>query len=239
MINRQNNIYTVIYAAVLVLVVGVALSLVYQALRPDQVENAANETRRNILSAARITPAEGESVKELYNAHIKDAFIVNSKGEKTDSSEDPMSVNVGEQVKLPAGKRLLPVFVCDTDNGVKYILPVYGAGLWGPIWGYISFDDNGDTIYGAYFGHQGETPGLGAEIEKPAFSDQFRDKDIFNTDGRFTSVKVAKTGREPSDGTPYVNAVSGGTVTSTGVQNMLQNSLEPYSAFLKGLANKK
>lgn len=233
--NRQSNTYTIIYSIILVVVVGVLLSVVYQALRPQQLENIANDTKRQILAAALITPAEGESIGDLYAAHITDSYVVNAKGEKTDGKVNPFDVNVSLEVKKPAGERLLPVFVCNTDNGVKYIVPVYGAGLWGPIWGYIAMDSNGDTIYGAYFAHQGETPGLGAEIEKPAFSSQFEGKDIFTSTGDFQSVKVVKNGQEPAEGS-YVHAISGGTITSQGVQKMLANSLEPYSAFFKSLA---
>lgn len=234
--NRQSNTYTIIYSAILVLVVGVVLSVVYQALRPKQVENIANDTKRQILASARITPEEGQSIGDLYNQHISDSFIVNSNGQKVDSSVNPFDVNVSLEVKKPADERLLPVFECSTDNGTKYILPVYGAGLWGPIWGYVAFDDNGDTIYGAYFAHQGETPGLGAEIEKPAFSGQFDGKNVFSPSGEFTSVAVVKNGKEPQD-RAWVHAVSGGTITSQGVQAMLQDSLEPYAAFLSSMKN--
>lgn len=232
--NRQGNTYTVIYSVVLVLVVGVVLSLVYQALRPTQEDNIANDTKKQILAAARIVPVPGQSVSELYEQHIIKSYIVNSEGKEVDSSTPAFSVNVAAQVKLPDSERELPVYECKTPDGVKYILPVYGAGLWGPIWGYLAFDDNGNTIYGAYFAHQGETPGLGAEIEKPAFSNQFDGKKIFNQNGDFTSIAVVKAGQTPASG-DYVNAVSGGTITSQGVQKMLANSLEPYSAFLKKL----
>lgn len=233
--NRQSNTYTIIYSTVLVLVVGVVLSVVYQALRPAQVENIANDTKRQILAAARIVPAEGQSVAEVFEQHITSSYIVGIDGKKTDSTTPAFDVNVGTEVKKPAAERQLPVFECTTDNGLKYIIPVYGAGLWGPIWGYVAFDNNGDTIYGAYFAHQGETPGLGAEIEKPAFRDQFDGKDVFTSDGNFTSVAVVKVGKEPQD-KAWVHAISGGTITSQGVQKMLFDSLEPYSAFLKGLA---
>ena len=232
--NRQGNTYTVIYSVALVLIVGVVLSLIYQALRPTQVDNIANDTRKQILAAARIVPSESESVSELYREHIVASYIVNSEGQIIDSGKDAFDINVAQEVKKPAAERELPVYECKTTSGLKYILPVYGAGLWGPIWGYVAFDDNGDTIYGAYFAHEGETPGLGAEIEKPAFSDQFEGKNIFNKEGRFTSVAVVKAGQKPNEG-DYVNAVSGGTITSQGVQRMLANSLEPYSAFLKNL----
>ena len=236
--NRQSNTYTIIYSTVLVLVVGVVLSVVYQSLRPKQLENIANDTKRQILASARIVPENGESVANLFESHISASYIVNSEGSKTDGGADPFDVNVSMESKKPAAERLLPVFECTTDNGLKYIVPVYGAGLWGPIWGYVAFDDNGDTIYGAYFAHQGETPGLGAEIEKPAFRDQFDGKEIFSPSGDFTSVAVVKVGKEPS-GQAWVHAVSGGTITSQGVQKMLFDSLEPYSAFFRSLKEGK
>lgn len=232
--NRQSNVYTIIYSIVLVVLVGVTLSVVYQALRPKQVENIENDTKRQILAAALIVPSDGESVGDLYAEHIKASYIVNDKGEKASTDVDPFSVNISSEVKKAPDQRLLPVFECSTEAGTKYIVPVYGAGLWGPIWGYVAFDANGDTIYGAYFAHQGETPGLGAEIEKPAFSDQFKGKDIFSQEGTFQSVKVVKAGQEPAQGS-FVHAISGGTITSQGVQKMLWNSLEPYSAFFKNL----
>lgn len=235
--NKQSNLYTIIYAIVLVIIVGVALSVVYQALRPAQLENIANDTKRQILAAALIFPKDGESVADLYDRHIKDSFIVNSEGNKIDGKENPFDVNVSLEVKKTADERLLPVFVCSTDKGNKFIVPVYGAGLWGPIWGYVSLDSNGDTIYGAYFAHQGETPGLGAEIEKPAFSSQFEGKNLFNSEGQFSPIRIVKNGQEPSQG-EYVHAISGGTITSQGVQKMLQNSLEPYTAFFNHERNK-
>ena len=232
--NRQGNTYTVIYSVILVLVVGVVLSLVYQALRPTQERNISDDTKKQILAAARIVPGADQSITEVYDEHIIASYIVNSEGEKIDGSKNAFDVNIANQVKQPDNERELPVYECKTDNGIKYILPVYGAGLWGPIWGYIAFDSNGNTIYGAYFAHQGETPGLGAEIEKPAFSSQFDGKNIFDSNGDFTSIAVVKAGQAPAHG-DYVNAVSGGTITSQGVQKMLSNSLAPYSVFLKNL----
>ena len=232
-INKESNVYTVIYAAVLVVVVGFALALVYQALRPAQLENIANDTKKQILAAALIYPTADQTVGSLYDAHIKESYCVNSKGVKVEGAS-AFDVDMATEVKKPADERLLPVFVCSTEKGVKYIVPVAGAGLWGPIWGYIAMNADGQTIYGAYFGHQGETPGLGAEIERPAFSSQFEGKSIFGSNGAFESVLVVKKGQEPA-GRAYVNAVSGGTITSQGVQKMLYSSLEPYTAFFKNL----
>lgn len=234
--NRNSNIYTIIYSIVLVVVVGVVLSVVYQALRPKQLENIANDTKKQILASAHISPEKGESVASLFDSHIVSSYIVNSNGDRVDNSQNPFDINMALEIKKPADSRLLPVYECSTIDGMKFIVPVYGAGLWGPIWGYVAFDANGDTIYGAYFSHEGETPGLGAEIEKPAFQDQFVGKDIFAPNGDFTSIAVVKTGKEPQ-GKAWVHAVSGGTITSQGVQKMLFDSLEPYTAFFSNLAD--
>ena len=111
---------------------------------------------------------------------------------------------------------------------------MYGAGLWGPIWGYISVDSNGSDVYGAYFAHQGETPGLGAEIEKPAFSGQFAGKKLIK-DGTFLPVAVVKAGQHPQGDEDYVDGISGGTITSKGVGAMIDNCIAPYDAFLRNL----
>ena len=145
---------------------------------------------------------------------------------------------MSSEIKKSQQERRLPVFVCEVDGATKYILPVYGAGLWGPIWGYVSLDADGNTIYGAYFSHQGETPGLGAEIAKPKFSDQFRDKKRFK-DGEFKSVAVLKKGQKPAAGEDYVDAITGGTITSRGVQSMIMSCLSDYQVFLKNLQNDK
>ena len=234
--NKNSNIYTIIYSIVLVVVVGVVLSVVYQALRPKQLENIANDTKKQILASAHLTPENGESVASLFDKHIVSSYIVDAGGQRVDNNQNPFDINMAIESKKPADERLLPVYECKTDDGMKFIVPVYGAGLWGPIWGYVAFDANGNTIYGAYFGHEGETPGLGAEIEKPAFQDQFEGKDIFASNGDFTSIAVVKTGKEPQ-GKAWVHAVSGGTITSQGVQKMLYDSLEPYTAFFSNLSD--
>lgn len=232
---KQSNIYALIYSVGLVLVVGVVLSLIYQSLRPQQEENEANDMKSQILKAALIS-GEGKDIPTLYAEHIRSSYIVDYHGNIVNRDADDAFAacrNMSDEIKKPQDARLLPVFECQTDNGLKYIIPVYGAGLWGPIWGYVAFDSDGDTIYGAYFAHKGETPGLGAEIEKPAFSTQFEGKNVFSY-GKFTSVRVCKPGQEPQEGA-YVNGISGGTITSQGVDKMLRESLEPYTEYLKKL----
>ncbi|MDE6859284.1 MAG: NADH:ubiquinone reductase (Na(+)-transporting) subunit C [Duncaniella sp.] len=235
--NKQSNTYTIIYIIVLVVLVGTALAATSLALRGKQQENVNADKMGQILAAALITPAKGEVV-EAFGKYVTEQFVINAKGETIDGVV-AFDVDVAAQSKLAADRRELPVFVCTTPDGArKYVVPVYGAGLWGPIWGYVAFDSDGSTVYGAYFAHQGETPGLGAEIEKPQFSSQFEGKQVFK-DGRFHPIAVVKPGQLPLDGEDYVNGISGGTITSKGVGSMLDNCLTPYKKFLQALGEGK
>lgn len=229
--NKQSNSYTIIYISVLVCIVGAVLAWVALALKPKQNDNIKIDKMQQMLSAIRITSSADDAIS-LYDRYIVDSFIINDKGEKLQG--DAFAVSVAAEVKKAPAERQLPVFVCNIDNSTKYIIPIYGAGLWGPIWGYISLENDGSTIYGAYFSHQGETPGLGAEIAKPAFSSQFMGKHLYK-DGEFKSVAVIKNGNVPADGRDYVDGISGGTITSRGVQTMLQSCLSCYTAFFNEL----
>ena len=238
--NKQSNTYTIIYIIVLVVVVGAALALAATSLKPLQTENANADKMRQILAAVHIT-ADKSDVTGTFDKYITAQLVVDSEG-KTLEGEKAFDVNVEKQSKeADPAKRLLPVYVCTLENGeVKYILPVYGAGLWGPIWGYVSLDSDGNTVYGAFFAHQGETPGLGAEIEKPAFTDQFNSSLHMWHEGKFTPVEVVKAGQKPADpDADYVDGISGGTITSKGVGAMINNCLAPYAAFLNSLSNSK
>ena len=112
------------------MVVGILLSVVYQALRPKQLENIANDTKKQILASARLTPEKGENISSLFDRHIVSSYLVDASGNRVDNGENPFDINVAIEFKKPIDKRLLPVFECRTDNGLKYIVPVYGAGLW-------------------------------------------------------------------------------------------------------------
>lgn len=233
--NKQSNTYTIIYIIVLVVVVGAALALTAMSLRPKQQANADMDKMRQILASVGIVPAKGQ-ISDDYHKFIVEEYVVNSQGERIDGNA--FDVNVEKMSKeADASMRQLPIYVCDLHGSYKYILPVYGAGLWGPIWGYVAMDADGTSVYGAYFAHQGETPGLGAEIEKPAFSDQFKGKRLW-IDGNFQPIEVMKAGQKPSDGADYVDGVSGGTITSKGVGSMLDNCLTPYKSYLETLRNR-
>ena len=144
-----------------------------------------------------------------------DAFTVDLKKENAKAEED----------------RNLPVYVCTDDDGSKkYVFPVRGTGLWGPIWGYVAMQADFVTIAGAVFDHQGETPGLGAEINTSNFQEQFTGKKIFNASGKFVSIQVNKAGIPETESS--VDAISGGTITSKGLEQMLYDCLSLYSTYI-------
>ncbi len=232
--NKNSNLYQILYAAVMVLLVGTVLAFIYMALKPKQNENIANDTRKQILSALHIAAPDDSQVKETYEKYIIQDLLVDKEGNIVDSAAN-VAFNVEMKKNVKLAERQLPVMKCRLDDGsIKYVLPVYGAGLWGPIWGYIAVNDDGNTIYGANFSHEGETPGLGARITEQSFQDLFKDKHLF-VNGEFKSVAVLKKGQKTTDGAEQIDALTGATITSRGVSDMMADCLAPYEAFLKRL----
>ena len=237
MINKQSNVYTIVYITVMVIVVGAALALTAMSLKDKQTENAQADKMKQILRSVRIA-SDRASVVDDYHRYITSTLVVNEQGDTIEGA-DAFALNVAVEAKKPAAERELPVYVCTLpDAGLKYIIPLAGMGLWGPNWGYVSLDDDCTTVYGAFFDHQGETPGLGAEITKPAFTDQFRGKQMFKDD-QFVPVTVVKKGQVPQGNQDYVDGISGGTITSKGVAAMLDDCLSPYKAFLESKSKKQ
>ena len=230
--DTNGNKYTIIYASVMVVVVAVMLAVAATQLKPFQDANILIEKKQNILKSVNIV-SEAEQANDLFSNTIKELFIVNSKGEKVEG--DAFEVNLKIEHSKPLDQRKLPVYIADMgEKGKVYIIPLRGAGLWGPIWGYIALLSDMNTIYGASFDHQGETPGLGAEINTELFQKPFIGKTIFDQAGLFTSIIVAKAG-EKADPSHSVDAISGGTITSKGLEKMLYDDLSSYQEFFKSL----
>jgi len=238
--NKNSNSYQILYAAVMVLLVGTVLAFIYMALKPKQDENIANDTRKQILSALHIPTPGDAQVKDTYERYIVEDLLVDRDGNIVDSASNvAFDVEMKKNVKLPDSERKLPVMKCKLDDGsVKYVLPVYGAGLWGPIWGYVAVNEDGNTIFGANFSHEGETPGLGARIAEQDFQDKFVDKHLF-LDGEFKGVAVLKKGQKATNGAEQIDALTGATITSRGVSDMMADCLAPYESFLKRLQQRQ
>jgi Na+-transporting NADH:ubiquinone oxidoreductase subunit C len=204
------------------------LSVAAMSLKPYQKKNTEIEKKQNILTSVNIATT-AKNAEEVYAQKIVNTYVVNAKGEQVDGNAFEIDLRV--QKNKPLEQRQLPVFECQTDEGLKYILPLRGAGLWGPIWGYIALNEDLNTIYGASFDHQGETPGLGAEISTPAFQEPFKGKTIFDASGNLVSIIVAKS-NESAPAQHRVDGISGGTITSKGLEQMLLDDLKSYQNFI-------
>lgn len=222
--NKESNVYTIIYATIMVVLVAVLLAFTSVSLRSYQKKNEDNDKRQQILRSVHVS-ISGDETEAKYRELIKEAFLVNDKGQRVEG--DAFAVEASKMF----AENTYPVFVAVVEGQTKYILAMHGAGMWGPIWGYIAVNEDKSTIFGIDFSHQGETPGLGAEITGTAFSSQFVKKQLFRG-SEFKGVAVVKPGKTVQ-GQDYVDAISGGSVTSIGVNNMLMNSLNHYVGFFK------
>lgn len=227
----HSNKYILVYSTIMVVLVAVSLTFVAVGLKPMQDDNIRIEKMQNILSSVRIIVPPKEAIA-TYQKYITEVIVINKEGKKVESI-DGFTVDMAVELKKPAEQQNLPVFIATLDDGKKYsIVPVRGKGLWGPIWGYVSFTDDFNTIYGVTYDHKGETPGLGAEINTDWFETPFQGKQIFDEQGNFTSVNVLKGGADKSD-MHAVDAISGGTITSKGLEKMLKDCLASYEVYLK------
>lgn len=237
--NTNKNSYVIIYAAVMVILAAVLLAGANILLKPAQEENASIDKMEQILRALGKTAPKAEVIS-TYKELIKQELLVNAEGQVVKTFEgdqvgnsEAFNANTELDYKLIAKgeKRDLPVFVAEVDGKKLYVFPLNGAGLWNKIWGYLAVDAaDHSTIEGADFGNAGETPGLGAEISTPRFANQFKGKQLFR-EGTFTGIAVVKAGQK-SDTQDYVDGISGGTLTSNGVHDMLAASLAPFQQFL-------
>ena len=202
-LNTNSNIYTFVYMTIVVVIVAVLLALANQALKPRQDANVLLDKQKQILGALKVDYSTGNPA-EIYLVLVQDTLVFGDK----------------------------EVYVANLNGEIKYVLPLSGKGLWGGIGGYLALDEDKNTIYGINFNHEGETPGLGAKIVEMPFREQFEGKHIRNAEGEVVSVAVLKQGKL-AEGQEQVDAISGATITSSGVSTMLNEELvNNYREFL-------
>ena len=254
--NTNNNVYTVIYTTLIVVVVAALLAFVSQSLKAKQDANEKAETISQMLTSAQYgTKAEldklGNAAKlDKYAEEISEAFVIDLEGQRIKElgiARDSIQVPGPKELKRQnynikgganaTGPVEIPVFVF--KNGLT-VVPIYGAGLWGPIWGYISFDKDLKTIGGAYFDHESETAGLGAKIkDDPSFQLQFVGEVAdFSSPNVFDIVKGGAP--KDADGKSLVDnqidAISGATMTSQGLDAAIDTWLAAYAKYFTGNA---
>lgn len=223
----NKNSYTFMFAAVMVVVVAALLSYAATSLKPYQDKNVEMEKMQSILRSIEIDGTREEAA-EVYPDYITQELVVENN--ELVEGVDAFNIDLAKQIRKPIPERQAPLYIAEKDGEKYYIIPLRGTGLWGPIWGYISLQENLSTIYGAVFDHQGETPGLGAEISTDMFASQFKGKEILADDGNLIGIDVRKGDASEEN---EVDGISGGTITSDGVEAMIADNLQAYIPFLK------
>ena len=229
--NVNSNAYTYTFATVMVVLVAVLLAGTSLGLKSKQESNVKQEKMQSILASVGVE-VDRSGAQAAYDEVIKEVLTIKGGEVLSTDRATGFNVDMAGAVQAENMDREVPLYVAKKDGENYYIIPLRGKGLWGPVWGFVSLESDGNTVVGANFGHKSETPGLGAEITTPMFTDQFPGKKISEA-GIFQSISVVKQGT--STGDYMVDGISGGTITSNGVHDMLADCLAPYAQYFKNI----
>jgi len=243
-IDTDKNSYTVIFAAIMVVIVGSILAFLASGLRPNIQENERFEKQQNILYAMGVNENGDDAgavnfiptdvVEDEFASYIKEQLVI--EGDKTTIDKEAYLIDLKKQLaaKKKGQSYKLPVFIGEKDNKQFYIIPMYGKGLWDAIWGFVALDET-MTVQAVYFDHKGETPGLGANIKMRYFMDDFSGETILKGT-RYVGISVAKGNNDPLNKTKddnEVDALAGATITGNGVSAMIKESVNLYRPYLE------
>ena len=229
--NVNSNAYTYTFATVMVVLVAVLLSGASLGLKSKQASNISQEKKQSILASIGIEVDRSESDAAI-GEYIKQSLTLQGGTVVSEDASAAFDIDMAAAIKAGNMDRSVPLYVAEKEGDTYYIIPMRGKGLWGPVWGYLALESDGNTVVGATFDHKSETPGLGAEITTPMFTDQFPGKKISEA-GMFKSISVVKAGTSAGD--YAVDGISGGTITSNGVNDMLTDCLAPYAEYFKNI----
>jgi len=247
-INTDKNSYTIIFAVIMVIVVGSILAGFASGLKPLVEENERFEKQQNILYAIGINDNEApgdvnfvptDKVQAQFDQYVKRQIVI--QGDSVTENPEAYLIDLKQEetkAKDPEYKRRLPLFIAEKDGKEMYVMPVRGKGLWDAIWGFVAVDKN-MVIQGVYYDHKGETPGLGAEIKQRYFMDDFTGESFLNGDS-FQGINVAKGNNDPKNNDKddaEVDALAGATITGDGVTAMLKKDVKQYVPYFKKLKN--
>ena len=233
-INKNSNGYTFTFAILMVVVVGTLLAVASQGLKSRQDKNKSDKKMINILSAIKVE-ATRENAQEMFDTYVVESKIISGK----DISAAAFDVDIQKEFRdknLKLSDRNYPLYICEKNGSRYYVIPVVGTGLWGPIWGFVALESDYKTIYGATFDHKGETPGLGAEIKQGFYSDQYAGEMVADSSGTFLPIVVVKDGSGKGMNSK-VDGITGGTITSKGVEEMTTRTLAVYVNYFNALNN--
>ena len=209
-LNTNSNAYIIIYSSILVIVVAFLLAFIFRALKPMQDANVALDQKKQILYSLNIRGLDGHEAEAKYAEVVKE--------EKTENGQT--------------------VYLCNVDGEDVCVFAMKGMGLWGGISGFVAIhDQDGPTVYGAYFNHESETAGLGAEIkDSQAWQEKFIGKKVFKDGNDDVALSVVKKVEDPET---QVDCVTGATLTSNGVNDMIHEGLKPLVQEMQKAAAEK
>lgn len=242
----DSNVYTILFAIGMVVVVGALLAFVSETLKDTITENKRIEKQQNILYAMGVNENEGNSavfvskdkVGDEFTKYIKKQLIIQDGKRVEDTLAYLVDIKKEQTSAKEGNSRRLPLFIGEKEGETFYIAPIRGKGLWDAIWAYVAMDED-MVIQGAYFDHKGETPGLGANIKERFFMDDFIGENLMSN-GSFKGIAVSKSNGDPKnmDKTDNeVDAIAGSTITGDGVSAMLRSELKLYVPYFKNLKN--
>lgn len=214
----------------LVVVVATALAFTATSLKPRQDDNARKEKMQNILATIGVD-VDRDGAEAKFNQYITEQYSLTAEGE-IDETTKAFDVDLNKELKKPVSAQRFPIFVANVDGTKYYVVPLRGAGLWNAIWGYISLEEDLNTVKGISLDHAGETPGLGAEITQGWFKERFEGEKIQDQSGEIVGVNVQKGyagGNDKNDNA--VDAISGATITGDGVTAMISERLQHYKPY--------
>lgn len=244
--NTDKNSYTIIFAVIMVLVVGSLLAGVAQGLKSKITLNERFEKMQNILYAMGINDNDGDGdvtfistdkVEEAFDANITKQLVI--QGDEVTENPEAYLIDIKKEetkAKDPNYERRLPLFIGEKDGETLYIIPMRGKGLWDAIWGFVALDKS-MVVQGVFFDHAGETPGLGAEIKQRYFMDDFEGEQVMSGDV-FKGITVAKGNNDPINANKTdnkVDAIAGATITGDGVTAMIKKDVRMYLPYLESL----
>jgi len=242
----DKNLYTLLFATGMVIVVGSLLAFLASSLKPRINENKRIEKQQNILYAMGVHENEGNSVAFVQDSKVAGEFskyiktqLVITDGLNITEDNDAYLIDIKkEQTKAKAGElRKLPLFIGEKEGKTYYVAPIRGKGLWDAVWAYVAMDEN-MIVQGAYFDHQAETAGLGANIKQRFFMDDFIGEHLLDKNGVFKGITVSKSNADPTNKIKddnEVDAIAGKTITGDGVSAMIKKDLKLYQPYFENL----
>ncbi len=243
---QQSNTYIIIFSAIMTIVIGGLMSLTSVVLKPMQNKQVELDTKKKILGAVMDISSikEPNEILALYDQRVNSAVVdIDGSPIELDENGNPMiaeKVNVQKNYKVEPEERLYPVYMFMKEGSEEvdaYIFPMFGAGLWDWISGYIAVDDDLSTVRGIAFDHKQETPGLGARITDKEIQDRYVGKKLYDEIGALQSIKMVKGEGNAGLGVHQVDGLSGATMTANGVNDMLDHYLTCYNAFISKQKN--